>query len=216
MPGSDNATQRDVAKVLLNRFDMDGTFDGWKTDMEQQHGGSFRDAHLSLCRIRLPNGRTFNPATYCELQRERTALLANKLPMMLDLMRQARTGNRDRPECTLKSYVLQEFEAKSRVAKMQALQDMGGAWISLQHDGVVGMAQAEMSLGDITAELSRRSSAALGYTQEVEAKSMGNTIPADNVEWDVTTETRHRSTEMKWPHHVCIAESKGGEHVSRG
>ena len=75
--------------------------------------------------------------------------------------RRRRKGRRQqRPEMTLKSYLLQEAEAASREAKIKEMAGRAGARIvSLQHDGVAiagdtaGLAEA----------LSQAAAAACGY-----------------------------------------------------
>ena len=87
------------------------------------------------CRLRLPDG-TFNVQEYVNIQSKRTEWLVQRRPRLTQFMKLARPGAQ-RIGGSVRSYVLQEFEARSRIEKLRVAEERGHTWFSLQHDGVV-------------------------------------------------------------------------------
>jgi len=123
---------RSHIKRLFNLLDMDGTYGGWRAELNVS-------ARLGDPQIALPDGDVFHVRNYLAQQPERTAWLADCLPDMLNALEEwARVdGNGTAPARTLKSDVLAEYEARSREAKLLWAAAGGHDVLSLQHDGIV-------------------------------------------------------------------------------
>ena len=132
----------------------------------------------------LPDGTAFSVREYVKQQPLRTAWLASRLPGMLELETYwhavEHTGSLH-PDRTLKSDVLAEYEYVSRSAKVRWAQTNGCDVLSPQHDGVVIALRPDLLVADAVDELQAASSAALGYTQPVEKKTMASPVWPDSL-----------------------------------
>ena len=185
---------RDAAKALINSLEMDGTFEGWKT----RYGIPVQRS-ATECSVDLGDGTTFRLADFIAAQPARTQWLVKKCPRMFELIAGAKNQTNDHPERTLKSYVLQELEGRSRNAKIRWAEEHGHEWFSLQHDGVA-MGLAGKTTEQAKTALTAVCSAALGYTQRVDVKPMPLRPGISKMEWDgrrVCTPVRVKITPSK-------------------
>ena len=169
---------RDAAKALINSLEMDGTFEGWKHSY-----GIPVQRNARECNVDLGNGVIFRLADFITAQPARTRWLVNRCPRMFELIAGAKNRPGDHPERTLKSFVLQELEGRSRNAKIRWAEEHGHEWFSLQHDGVA-MGLAGITTGQAKTALTAVCSAALGYEQRVEVKPMPIRPGTSKMEWD--------------------------------
>ena len=178
-PSELEETQRERAKQLIHRLDMEGSLEGWLRDWQIQ---GYRNA--GGCSVRLPEGGgTFNLLRYVEAQQSRTEWIAQKRPRMLKFIQVAKPNARHRG--TLRSYILQEYEARSRDEKLRVAESMGHSWISLQHDGVVIGLRTGTVPQTFANTLTTYISNILGYHQKVEVKDMiPNGPPIELWEWN--------------------------------
>ena len=108
--------------------------------------------------------------------------LLQKRPRMLKFIQVAKPNARHRG--TLRSYILQEYEARSRDEKLRVAESMGHSWISLQHDGVVIGLRTGTVPQTFANTLTTYISNILGYHQKVEVKDMiPNGPPIELWEW---------------------------------
>ena len=117
----------------------------------------------------------FHLKKYVEAQPARTAWLAEQIPRALAYIKRIHDLTYERrkvPERTLKSYVLQEAEARSRNAKIDWAREGGHAVYNLQHDGVVIGITDPVQAAAAAQALTRVCRRACGYSQPVEVKSM--------------------------------------------
>ena len=163
-PSLSQLEQRRRAKRLTNLLDMDGSYGSWRAMYGVDRGRRIEDLHIVT-----PDGRPFDAHAYIKLQPERTRELAHRFTRANDIVRQSGAA---RPELTLKSYIFQEYEARSRTAKLRWTERRGHQWINLQHDGVVIALKQGTSGAEACSELTQVCSRALGYTQPVEVKMM--------------------------------------------
>ena len=104
----DQEEARERGKALCHRLDYDGTDYGFNvTHGLPTSGAGYKDpARLN---IQLENGETFNLQTFIDEKKAQTKWLADNLPHMLELIRA--TGDKDKPEATLRSFVNQDYES---------------------------------------------------------------------------------------------------------
>ena len=180
---AERAEGRSRVKLLFNLLDMDGGLDTWY-ESETEAGDTFRslmaaNANISRMRVTIrdehgdPTGQEFDMGAYVGEQPERTREAARRMPLALCLAKQLNEdwhrGQRHH-ERTLKSYLLQEGEGVSRVAKLAWCAQHGCTAINLQHDGVVVRLTDDWTAEAAEADLSRMATAACGYVQPVERK----------------------------------------------
>ena len=149
----------------------------WQTCLCSRHG-PYRTQRASLddLRISLSDG-AFNLRQYIELQPRRTEWLAGRYRRMLELTQQM--ADKEHPERTMKSYLLQAYEAISREEKVGWAERGGHTWLNLQHDGVIIALAPGTTEVQAARELSEACSKAVGYLQPVEVKQMcDGTTPA--------------------------------------
>ena len=78
--------QRERAKQLIHRLDMEGSLTGWLRDWELPE-----NRNLYGCKIRLPDG-IFKVQEYVNAQAKRTDWLVQKRPRLTQFMNLARPG----------------------------------------------------------------------------------------------------------------------------
>ena len=113
---------------------------------------------------------------------------------MLERISQIKNGPDDKAKCTLRSYLLQEYEGISRGTKIAYASYSAIKIFSLQHDGVVMGLPEGRDEHDTAEMLTLCCSRALGYCQTVEVKPM----------LDSVTPTRWDCAADYLTHHGCI------------
>ena len=164
-PEITQAMQRERAKQLIHRLDMEGSLAGWLKDWNLPE-----TRNLYGCKIRLPDG-IFKVHEYVNAQAKRTDWLVQRRPRLLQFMKLAKP-KAPRIGGSVRSYILQEFEARSRLEKLRVAEEKGHTWFSLQHDGVVLGLIKGTSPVQFANTLTKYVSSTLGYTQKVEVKQM--------------------------------------------
>ena len=187
--------KRERAKQLVHRLDMEGTLGGWLHDWNIP---PYRT--LQNCRIRLPDGGVFRVQQYVDWQTKRTEWLVNRRPRLVQFMKLARP-KAQRLGGTVRSYMLQEFEAVSRTEKLRVAEELGHTWVSLQHDGVVIGLKNNTDSTNFAKTLTKFVSNTLGYTQKVETKPMTS-------EWSVSAEWIWDDNKLPLNHSVCVPDSQ--------
>ena len=180
-PNIDADTKAQRIKTLNLRLDFDGSITKW-----ERENGILPHATLMQrgCRVQVP-GETelFDFRAYVTGLRARTEWIASRVPEMVQLARQTSSSRSDRPEVTAKSMVCQECEGISRDAKVDYCQTEGHWVFSKQHDGVGAGAMEGTSDEALRAALEHASTAALGYAQRVECKTMPAVVARPKVPW---------------------------------
>ena len=163
-------------KQLIHMLDMDGSMDTW---MAEWRIPSHKTA--ARCPITLPDG-PFDLRTLIEIQKQRTDWIARRKPRMLELISQIKNGPDDNAKCTLRSYLLQEYEGISRGTKIAYASYSAIKIFSLQHDGVVMGLPEGRDEHDTAEMLTLCCSRALGYCQTVDVKPMLDSVTPTR--WD--------------------------------
>ena len=117
------------AKALIHRLDIEGSLQGWLQEWQLP-----LNRNLSGLRVRLSEGPPFRAQDYVNAQQQRTEWIVSRRPRMVQFIRQAKPIGRIGG--TVRSYILQEYEARSRCEKIRVAEERGHVWFSLQHDGI--------------------------------------------------------------------------------
>ena len=172
-PNTETAQAREYANDLLSILDQGGPVEAWQQKRGLPVTGSvIFSLGQDAAGPPLPEG-PFDFAAYIRVQPRRTAWLAQRLPHMLDLVRQFQVDTpRARPTVTTKNYVFQDEEARSCQAKRQYASENGARTVNLQWDGIVIQLPNGHEPDDVAQEMGMRTSLVQGYPQPVVCKPM--------------------------------------------
>jgi hypothetical protein len=133
----DAAERRKRVKRMTNAYDMGAKLDSWAAQHTNPHKRSVNDMTAKVAH----EGGTLriSLAVYHKEQQEGAALIEKRSESMAALiasLAKANTRAREKVGRTTQSYILQEAEAVSRLAKISKCRGLGLRVISLQHDGI--------------------------------------------------------------------------------
>jgi hypothetical protein len=133
-PGASAKKQRKLMKGVINSFDMDSGLEAWR----KKKGA---DKSKSLKGYKIPIGKGFfSLEEYRDTQTKSTAWMAKESERMVEFLQskvEKDTRAWKRASLTAKSYLLQEAESASRLAKMDWCKGGSIKVMSLQHDGIM-------------------------------------------------------------------------------
>jgi hypothetical protein len=177
----DPAERRKRVKRITNGYDMGSKLDHWATIHGNPHKRSVKDMVA-----RVPhNGGTLriSLAGYYAEQQKGAAWMESQSASMVCFVRSlAKPGTRawEKAGRTTQSYILQETEAVSRIAKIRESTGLGLRVFNLQHDGI---ATSQPTGGQTPAQVARllgeAASAASGYTVVVVDESPAPAVLTD-------------------------------------
>ena len=155
-------------KGVINSFDMDSGLEAWRKKKEA-------DKSKSLKGYKIPIGREFfSLEAYRDTQTQSTAWMAKGSERMVEFLQskvEKDTRAWKRASLTAKSYLLQEAESTSRLAKMDWCKGEGIRVTSLQHDGIM-IEVDEGRYEEARKGMSRSATRACGYEVEVVVKGI--------------------------------------------
>ena len=163
--------QKRRMKTVINGIDMDSRLDAWVAKYGNPHNRTLEGRSIVL-----PDGTQYSLAAYQRAQRASTEWMAQKSSSMLEFvtaaMRTSERGVKD-PRLRLKSYLLQEAEAVSRMAKVRWCTEHGVTVTNLQHDGIVVQAVPDgLTAEEMAEQLGMAASVAAGYEVVVETTTI--------------------------------------------
>ena len=165
-PGMDKKKQKKLMKGVINGFDMDSGLDAWK-----KKKGADSSKTLKGYKIEVGDGH-FSLEEYRQEQAQSTMWMATHSESMVEYLRsRVDEGTRAwrKAPLTVKSYLLQEAESTSRLAKVRWCEGRGIRVMSLQHDGIMVKVEKDR-YEEIRDGMSQSASVACGYEVEVVVK----------------------------------------------
>ena len=176
-PGTDKNKRRKLMKGVINGFDMDSGLDAWKKKKGADIGKTLRGYEITIGK---KGERTFSLEKYRKAQAQSTQWMADRSTRMVEyLQSRVETGTTSwrKASLTTKSYLLQEAEAMSRLAKAEWCREKGLEVTSLQHDGIMIDMKANM-YEEASKGMSAAATKTCRYTVEVVVKGVKG-------EWDL-------------------------------
>ena len=176
-PGTDKHKRRKLMKGVINGFDMDSGLDAWRKKKEADTGKTLKGYEI---RIGRDGEKVFSLEKYRKAQAQSTQWMADRSARMVEyLQSRAEKSTRSwrKAGLTTKSYLLQEAEATSRLAKAEWCREKGLEVTSLQHDGImIGMETSRYE--EASKGMSAAATKACNYKVEVVVKGIKE-------EWDL-------------------------------
>ena len=176
-PGTDKNKKRKLMKGVINGFDMDSGLDAWRKKKGADIGKTLRGYEITIGK---KGERTFSLEKYRKAQAQSTQWMADRSTRMVEyLQSRVETGTMSwrKAGLTTKSYLLQEAEATSRLAKAEWCREKGLEVTSLQHDGIMIDMEANI-YEEASKGMSAAATKACRYTVEVVVKGVKG-------EWDL-------------------------------
>ena len=167
-PGVEADKQKKLMKGVINGFDMDSGLEAWR-----KKKGADKSKSLKGYKIQIGE-EYFSLEEYRSTQEKSTAWMASKSNRMVDFLQsRVEKGTRawKRASLTAKSYILQEAESTSRLAKIEWCKEERIAIRGLQHDGIMVEIGPER-FEEARKGMSRSAAKASGYNVEVVIKGI--------------------------------------------
>jgi hypothetical protein len=137
------AERRKRVKQITNGYDMGAKLDSWATKHGNPHKRSV--THFTAKVAHLGGTLRINLASYYKEQQrgaEWTEAHSSSMTELIRSLAKPDTRAHEKAGRTTQSYILQEAEAVSRLAKIRKCRDLGLQVINLQHDGIATGATA--------------------------------------------------------------------------
>ena len=167
-PGMEADKQKKLMKGVINGFDMDSGLEAWK-----KKKGADKSKSLRRYKIQIGN-EYFSLEEYRSTQERSTRWMADRSKRMVEFLQsRVEKGTRawKRASLTAKSYLLQEAESTSRLAKLEWCKEERIQVMSLQHDGIMLGIGAERH-EEARKGMSKSATEASGYNVEVVVKGI--------------------------------------------
>jgi len=182
-PGMEADTQKKLMKGVINGFDMDSGLEAWR-----KKKGADKSKSLKGYKIRIGEEH-FSLEEYRSTQEKSTAWMASKSNRMVEFLQsRVEKGTRawNRASLTAKSYILQEAEFTSRLAKIEWCKEERISIRGLQHDGIMVEIGPER-FEEARKGMSKSATKASGYNVEVVIKGIEEKHREGNKEgaWDM-------------------------------
>ena len=158
-------------KGVINGFDMDSGLDAWKKKKGADIRKTLRGYEIIIGK---KGERTFSLEKYRKAQAQSTQWMAGRSTRMVEyLQSRVETGTTSwrKASLTTKSYLLQEAEAMSRLAKAEWCRERGLEVTSLQHDGIM-IDMKENMYEEASKGMSAAATKTCRYTVEVVVKGV--------------------------------------------
>ena len=201
-PAADRKERRKRLKAVTSGFEMDSGLDAWRQKWgDGAARSSLRGATITLQGWKDKHGEqtgasdagsSFSLEEYHTTIAHSTQHLINGARRMLDFVRNRAVGKNskaadkqwERATRTVKSYILQEAEAASRMRKIWWCEANGVQVMGLQHDGILAGEHADLTVDEVS-ELMMIETAKCGYEVRIVgewvggARGEGNDISED-------------------------------------